>query len=172
MVRLGRHELFVLIPTGYNAPLGKVLHALELKLTLIPMNHSPTHGNFSGSTGLHGSVLIIENDRLVCEALDDILSASGMRVYTAYDGIEGEALYRRLQHDIDVIIIDWRLPRQDGADTLRKIKQLNPQVQVMVSSGYAEEDLIGQFDDLQPVTFLAKPFNIDKLLNQVKTLLA
>ena len=134
------------------------------------MNHfpSPTSSSHHGP----GSVLIIENDQMVCDAMNDILSDSGYRVYIAHDGIEGEKMYRSLINDIDIIIIDWRLPRQDGRDTLRKIRQVNPNVQVMVASGYAEEDVTRQLTDVLPFTFLGKPFNMSNLLNKVEKMMA
>ena len=125
-----------------------------------------------GGTGLNGSVLVIDNDELICDALSDILSASGLKVYLAHDGLEGEAVYRDHQKDIDMIILDWRLPRQTGSDTLRNIRRINPQVQVMVSSGYNEEYVVRQIEDQGPVSFLSKPYDIDKLLYQVEKLLA
>ncbi|HRQ37132.1 MAG TPA: response regulator [Chloroflexota bacterium] len=133
---------------------------------------SLSSSNFNNVTIAHSTVLLIENDRHVSAALNDILSDSGLRVLVAYDGLEGEELYRAHQDDIEMVILDWRLPRQDGRDTLRKIRQLNPNINVMVSSGYAAEEVLAQLDDQRPVTFLSKPFSVDKFLDQVHKLLA
>jgi len=118
------------------------------------------------------AVLLIENDQFVCEALHDILQEYGIRVLIARDGIEGESLYRTYQHDINMVILDWRLPRQDGRATLRKIRQLNPNVHVMISTGYTADEVLAQLDDQRPVSFLSKPFSIDKFMDQVNRLLA
>lgn len=118
------------------------------------------------------AVLLIENDQFVCEALHDILQEYGIRVLIARDGIEGESLYRTYQHDINMVILDWRLPRQDGRATLRKIRQLNPNVHVMISSGYTADEVLAQLEDQRPVSFLSKPFSIDKFMDQVNRLLA
>jgi len=136
------------------------------------MNYYSSSLLTSGSHSNFGSVLIIENDRMVCDALHDILSDCGYQVFVAYDGIEGEQMYRSMVNDIDVIILDWRLPKQDGRDTLYKIRELNPKAQVMVSSGFAEEEVTDQLPSEQSVAFLGKPFDIDHLLNQVKKLMA
>jgi DNA-binding response OmpR family regulator len=117
-------------------------------------------------------VLLIENDQYVCEALHDILKEYGIRVLIAHDGIEGEALYRAHQHDINVVILDWRLPRQDGRATLHKIRQLNPNVHVMISSGHTADEVLAQLDDQRPISFLGKPFSVDKFMDQVNRLLA
>lgn len=134
--------------------------------------HPVSSSNSSGVTVINSTVLLIENDRNVSAALNDILSDSGLRVLLAYDGLEGEELYRAHQDDIEMVILDWRLPRQDGRDTLRKIRQLNPNVNIMVASGYTPEEVLSQLDDQRPVTFLSKPFNIDKFLDKVHQLLA
>ncbi|NJN55057.1 MAG: response regulator [Anaerolineae bacterium] len=88
---------------------------------------------------------------------------SGLHVLVAYDGVEGEELYRNHQNDINMVILDWRLPRQDGRATLRKIRQLNPDIHVMISSGHAPEEVLSQLDDQRPVTILSKPFSIRTL---------
>ncbi len=129
-------------------------------------------GNTNHDVTPHGAVLLIENDRHVSAALNEILSETGLRVFLAYDGVEGEELYRTYQNDIEMVILDWRLPRQDGRDTLRKIRQLNPNVNVMVASGTAPEEVLTQLDDQRPITFLSKPFSIDKFLDQINRLLA
>jgi DNA-binding response OmpR family regulator len=126
----------------------------------------------NSNAGLHGSVLVIENDALICEVVNEILSAIGIKVYTARDGFEGEEIYRNHQDEIDVVILDWRLPKQNGRDTLHHIRQLNPDAQVLISSGYSNEELLKQLDDQPPAAFLSKPFNVDTLLTQVKSLLA
>ncbi|MBX3058472.1 MAG: response regulator [Anaerolineae bacterium] len=133
---------------------------------------SASSSNTNNVAVANSTVLLIENDRNVSAALNDILSDSGLRVLVAYDGLEGEELYRTHQGDIEMVILDWRLPRQDGRDTLRKIRQLNPNINVIVASGYAPEEVLSQLDDQRPITFLSKPFNIDKFLDQVHQLLA
>lgn len=127
---------------------------------------------FNAGTELNGSVLLIENDLFVCDALNEILSLSGLRVYVARDGLEGEAMFRAYQDDIDMVILDWRLPKQNGRETLRKIRQLKPNIEVMVSSGYEAEEVLKQMDDQRPFAFLGKPFDMDTLLTQVQKLLA
>jgi CheY-like chemotaxis protein len=134
--------------------------------------NSPVSSNLKSDTPANGLVLLIENDRHVSAALNDILNDFGLHVLLAYDGIEGEELYRTHQDSIEMVIMDWRLPRQDGRDTLRKIRQLNPNVQVMISSGYAAEEVLAQLDDQRPVTVLSKPYSIDRFLDQVHKLLA
>lgn len=134
--------------------------------------NSLSSSSLNSDTPATGAVLLIENDRYVSAAIKEILSDTGLRVLLAYDGVEGEELYRAYQNDIEMIILDWRLPRQDGRDTLRKIRQLNPNVPIMISSGHAADEVLAQLDDQRPVTFLGKPFSIDKFLDQVQKLLA
>ena len=136
------------------------------------MTYSSPHPTSGSGTELNGSVLLIENDQFISHAINEILSSSGLRVYLAQDGLEGEEMYRTYQHDIDMVILDWRLPKQNGRDTLRKIREMNPQINVMVSSGYAAEEVMAQLADQRPFTFLGKPFDIDMLLGAVKKLLA
>jgi CheY-like chemotaxis protein len=72
------------------------------------------------------SVLVIEDNRLMRNALRDALQQCGFEVWIAQDGLEGLSLYRRLIDRIDVVLSDVNMPRLDGPGAVSAIRLLNP----------------------------------------------
>lgn len=120
---------------------------------------------------MNGSVLVIENEPLVLEALEDILDLVGLHVVSAEDGEEGIAAYQEHLDEIELVILDIRLPGKDGPDILKALRSINPSVKVIVSSGYDEEEVAQRFMDQQPILILKKPYDAETLLAKVNSVL-
>lgn len=117
---------------------------------------------------MSNSVLVVENEPLVREALKDLLDLVGLRVIGARTGNEGVDTYRALHKEISLVILDMRLPGMNGADTLKALRAIDPSIKAIVSSGY-EEDEVAQFFEAEPPTsILKKPYNADALLSKVR----
>jgi DNA-binding NtrC family response regulator len=116
-------------------------------------------------------VLVIENEPLVLEALEDILDLVGLHVVSAEDGKEGIAAYREHLDEIELVILDMRLPGKDGPDILKALRAINPSVKVIVSSGYDEEEVAQRFTGQQPILILKKPYDAETLLAKVNSVL-
>lgn len=121
---------------------------------------------------MNGSVLVIENEPLVLEALEDILDLVGLKVVSAEDGKEGITAYREHQDEIELVILDMRPPGKDGPDILKALRRINSSVKVIVSSGYDEEEVARRFVDQQPILTLKKPYDAETLLAKVNSVLA
>lgn len=120
---------------------------------------------------MNGSVLVIENEPLVLEALEDILDLVGLHVVSAEDGEEGIAAYQEHKDEIELVILDMRLPGKDGPHILKALRAINPSVKVIVSSGYDEEEVAQRFMGQQPILILKKPYDAETLLAKVKSVL-
>lgn len=119
-----------------------------------------------------GSVLVVENEPFMREAMEDILDTIGLKVIGVGDGQEGIDTYVTNQDKIDLVILDMRLPGMGGAEILRKLRTINPLVKVIIASGYDEQEVRQQIPDYQSVSFLKKPYNADVLLSTVERFLA
>lgn len=119
-----------------------------------------------------GSVLIVENEPFMREAVEDILDTIGLDVISTGDGHEGIAAYLSHQDKIDLVILDMKLPGMDGPEILRMLRTINPYVKVLVASGYDEQEIRQQLKDQQTVSILKKPYSADTLLSTVAKILA
>jgi CheY-like chemotaxis protein len=121
---------------------------------------------------MNGSVLIVENESLVREAMEDILGSSGFTAIATASGEEGVAAYRAQKENIDLVILDMRLPGMDGPEILRALRVIDPTVKAIVSSAY-DEQLIKQSFNGEPVaSILNKPFSAEMLIACVRDALA
>ncbi len=77
----------------------------------------------------------------------------------ASDGLEGQLIYREHQQQIDVVIIDLVMPHVGGRECLRGIRSLNPDARVIVSSGFAQPEVLDALRAETSVVFLDKPYS-------------
>jgi DNA-binding NtrC family response regulator len=92
-------------------------------------------------------------------------------VQTAGDGLEALSVYTRHKESIEAVMLDLDLPKMSGIDLLSKIQQINPDVKVIITSGYFPEcsasDTSGSFANV----FLPKPYTVDDVLTTVRDVL-
>lgn len=114
-------------------------------------------------------ILLIEDDRMVADALRRALGGAGMEVDWARDGEEGEAALRDATHAL--VLLDLGLPLRDGFDLLAALRRRGDRVPLMVLS--ARDDLESRVRglDLGADDYLVKPFEMTELLARMRALL-
>jgi signal transduction histidine kinase/CheY-like chemotaxis protein/putative methionine-R-sulfoxide reductase with GAF domain len=113
----------------------------------------------------NGYILVIDDEEPVREAITDILDLEGISVISAENGTTGIQLYLQHQTDVKVVLLDLSMPGLSGEETLRALREINPSVQVILSSGYSEKDAVGRFSDLGLTAFLQKPYEAETLIS-------
>ena len=108
-------------------------------------------------------ILVIDDEEPVRGAVTDILELEGLAVLSAPDGQTGIDLYRARQADIDLIMLDLSMPGLTGEETFRELRQINPQVRIMLSSGYSHDEVISRFAGQHEVAFIQKPYDASQL---------
>lgn len=123
------------------------------------------------STALKGislvpTVLVLEDDRDTLAKLKRVLEKEGFAVITADNGEDG---IRVLEHDkIDVVLADIKMPKKDGLQVLSAVKELHPDVEVIVLTGYGDENIAAKAMREGAVNFLKKPIDIDLMISAVE----
>ncbi len=110
-----------------------------------------------------GTVLLVEDDELVRDMVAEMLEMMDFTVLTAADGVEAVELFRQRQADIDCVLCDLTMPRMDGWETLTALRQIAPEVPVILSSGYDEAQVMANHHSERPQAFLSKPYQIAAL---------
>lgn len=113
-------------------------------------------------------ILVIDDDRKVVESLTQALDR--YQVAGVQSGKEGLHILKK-PHDFDLVILDVRLPDVTGTDLLKEIKKSNPDLGVIIATGFSTKDvavsaLQGRADD-----YIEKPFDVEVLENKIKRLL-
>ncbi|MCB0005937.1 MAG: PAS domain S-box protein, partial [Anaerolineales bacterium] len=104
-----------------------------------PVNNEPTKRELP--TGpVSGTVLIIDDEPWVGEAVADILQMEGLETFRAVDGPQGLALYKEHQAQIDLVLLDLMMPEMNGEEVFLALREIDPDVKVILSSGYSEAE--------------------------------
>lgn len=120
---------------------------------------------------LRGGVLVIDDEDSVREVTCMGLEALGCTLFAAADGAQGIALYRRHRDQIDAVIVDMEMPGLSGAEVFEALVCENPDVQVVITSGYGEEEMARRFSGMRPAGFLSKPHRVHVLYSMMRGIL-
>jgi len=111
-------------------------------------------------------ILVIDNEDVICDACRMVLTEKGHKVdyyTTGNSGLQAAGL-----RHYDLVLLDMKLPDMDGMDILRRLKDRNPSLAVIVMTGYSTISNAVQAMKLGAVDYLSKPFTDDELLRAVK----
>ena len=112
-------------------------------------------------------VLIIEDEDLIREMFKEMLSDRGFKVITAEDGLKGIEKFEK-NNSIDLIILDMNMPKMSGKETFFKLKEINPRVKIIVSTGYTVDDDVRTLLNNGAVGFVHKPFRGEELFSVIE----
>lgn len=115
-------------------------------------------------------ILVIDDEADLCSLFQDILEDEGHSVTTAQDGLEGLARYG--ERKPDVIILDLKMPRMGGMETLRNIRKVDKDVIVIILTAYGSAFTAREAADLNVYEYISKPFNIETVKRVVSEALA
>ena len=107
-------------------------------------------------------ILVVDDYFADRETLKAVLEERGYRVVTAETG--AEALARVKEKHFNIIFLDIRLPDKDGAHIFEQVKTIDPEVAVIMMTGYSEEELVRRAISQGAYTCIYKPFNVEKIL--------
>ncbi len=117
-----------------------------------------------------GTVLIIEDEPDVRELTKDVLERLGYTAIAASDGREGIRTYREGKGGIDVVILDMIMPLMNGTEVFQILKAIDPEVRVVLVSGYSSEGFVGinRLIKSGAKCFVQKPFSQKTLARAIK----
>ena len=116
------------------------------------------------------TLLVVDDDDRSRESVANALSRTGYRVISVQSGVEGLTHLER--EEIDLAIVDLRMPGMDGIAVLEAIKRQRPNVQVMILTGYGSIESTVDAMQKGACGYLTKPVNLIELRQQVKEALS
>ena len=114
-------------------------------------------------------LLVIDDESGILEEIKSFFEEEGYQVFTAESGEEGIQLLK--QEKPDVMLLDMKLPDMSGLLVLKVCKETSPLTKVIVNTGYIDQSLIDQAEELGRDVFLQKPFDLNCLRQEVERLL-
>ena len=117
------------------------------------------------------TVLLVDDEEAILEVGKDLLEAVGYRVLLARDGKEAIEVYRKNQDEIDIVVLDMVMPTMGGGKAYDKMKEINPKVKVLLSSGYSIDGEAAEILKRGCKSFIQKPFMINVLAKEIRDIL-
>jgi len=117
------------------------------------------------------TILFVDDEYVVIDVGQQILKTLGYTVFQVRSGKEAIEVYRKNQNEIDMVILDMIMPEMSGGDTYDRLKEINPDIKGLLSSGYSID---GQATDILKRGcngFIQKPFNISALSKKIREVL-
>ncbi|WP_144460126.1 response regulator [Siminovitchia fortis] len=114
-------------------------------------------------------VLIVDDQFGIRTLLNEVLQKEGYEIFQAANGLQ--ALSVTEQHAPDLVLLDMKIPGMDGLEILKKMKEINPDIRVIIMTAYGELDLIEQTKKLGALAHFSKPFDIEEIRSAVKKFL-
>ena len=116
-------------------------------------------------------ILVVDDEADIREITKTSLETSNYQVLTANDGIEAIALYVQHKNDIRVVLMDMMMPEMNGLTTIRMLKQINPHVLIIASSGITGLSHKNVSTDSNVKAFLSKPYTLQELIKTLHSVL-
>ena len=138
-------------------------------LPLTDADTAPTEGTGAANAPVRGTghVLVVDDEESVRDFVRTSLQNLGYTVSACSDGAAGVDHYREHHQEIDLVIMDLIMPKMNGQDAFREMKKVNPNVRILVSSGFSHTQATHQMLDEGALALLNKPFQITELSEAV-----
>jgi len=122
-------------------------------------------------SGNREMLLVIEDEPAVAEIAAEMLAEEGYKVIVAHDGFEALKIYQGAGKQIGLVLLDFFLPVIDGDAVFDELRAVNPRINVVLTSGFAEQTKIAAMLARGLRGFIPKPYTRAKLLEQVRSTL-
>jgi two-component system, cell cycle sensor histidine kinase and response regulator CckA len=117
------------------------------------------------------TILLVEDETGVRDLVVRRLDKLGYSAITAVDGEEGIGVFQERLSEIDLVMLDFAMPKMNGVEAFRELIRIKPDVKVILSSGYTEDVLLQSFPDRRPAGVLHKPYKMEALKAKLDRLL-
>jgi two-component system cell cycle sensor histidine kinase/response regulator CckA len=118
-----------------------------------------------------GTVLFVDDEEIVLETGGQMIERIGYNVFTAQSGKKAIEIFEEKRQDIDLVLLDLIMPEISGSTTFDRIKEINPDVKVLLSSGYSLDGEAKRIMERGCDGFIQKPFNIKGLSQKLADIL-
>ena len=116
------------------------------------------------------SILVVDDELIVRDSLSDWLAEDGYNVATAKNGTEALSMVRK--RDWDVLLVDLKMPGLSGLEVLSKVKEINPNIPVIIMTAYATVDTAVEAIKSGAYDYITKPFNPEEITLTLKKIIA
>ena len=116
-------------------------------------------------------VLIVDDEKMVLEVGKAILQRMGNQVITAASGEEALNQFGQHRESICCVVLDLTMPGMDGKATFKRLRELSPELPIIIASGLAADQIRSQFGSSPPSSVIQKPYQVADLSSKIQSVL-
>ena len=116
-------------------------------------------------------ILVVDDEPAARVLAHRVFSEAGFEVITIQSGFECLERFRKQPHGFDLILLDLSMPFMDGEETFRRLREINPDVVVLLSTGFMAQERVDRMLAAGMAGFISKPHRPDELLARVQAIL-
>lgn len=113
------------------------------------------------------TVFVVDDEEIIRDMATAMLTDRGFEVVAAENGLEAVEKFGRKSEEIDVVLLDMVMPGLSGQELFSELKKIKPEVKVILSSGYAAEDIAGELMENEGADFIEKPYSLAELVEKI-----
>jgi DNA-binding NtrC family response regulator len=118
------------------------------------------------------TALIVDDEETMLDIESFILRKIGFNTLKANNSAEAYSLYEDKKEHIDIVVLDMRMPDENGTDTYKRLKRMNPDIRVLISTGSEKDRDVDEILNDGQNGFIKKPFKFDEFTSNVNAILS
>jgi two-component system cell cycle sensor histidine kinase/response regulator CckA len=119
-----------------------------------------------------GTILLVDDEKMIIDVGSQVLKKMGYEILTACHGKEAIEIYRQNSQKIVIVVLDLIMPEMGGGETYDRLKELDPDVKVLLSSGYSLDGQATEILNRGCDGFIQKPFSLKDLSQKLRQIIA
>jgi PAS domain S-box-containing protein len=151
-------------------PLPLITDDAHLKKFRVPSDKRASVINNPKWRGLE-TILLVDDEERILNLCVSLLSPCGYTVLSSNNGVEALSIYQTRREEIDLVILDMIMPEMDGYKCFQKLKEINPNIDVIMSSGYSVSRSSLNLDSKGVRAFIDKPYQLEEMLKTIRNTL-
>lgn len=123
------------------------------------------------STKTERAILFVDDEEVLLEIGEEMINDTGYYPFLANSGAKAVELYQENSDKIALVVLDMMMPDMDGEETFSRLKAIDPEVKVLIASGYSKEHQSASVLKNGAKGYLQKPFSFEEFSQRVEALL-
>ncbi|MCI7643523.1 MAG: response regulator [Lentisphaeria bacterium] len=117
------------------------------------------------------TLLIVDDHETIWDFLIEALQSLGYQILLAENGLDAVEIFRCNPGEIDLVMLDMIMPKLGGHDAFLQLRQIDPNIKILLSSGYVSQEEVQDLIKLGRCRFIAKPHRLPEVLQNIRELL-
>jgi DNA-binding NtrC family response regulator len=140
------------------------------EVSTVSVEENDSEGRLSRFSG-EGLILVADDEPVMRDMAMQILTEFGFQVITAEDGEECISLFKERKEEIRAVILDMAMPVMSGKEAYLGMQKIDPDVCVILVSGFLQDDRVQEILDLGVCGFVQKPYSVSRFMDELKSVL-